>query len=125
MLRANVLHATGGLTCSVGIAPNRVLAKVCADLRKPDGQYRLESSPDAVRSFLRALPVRKVPGVGRVMESTLAALGVRTCGDVVEQRGMVQALFSAAQSDFLLRAAAGVVRARHPGGLGWGVDGVF
>jgi hypothetical protein len=49
-----------GLTSSAGIASNGMLAKICSDLRKPNGQFRLESNREAVVSFMRDLPIRKV-----------------------------------------------------------------
>ena len=45
---------------SCGVAPNKTLAKVCSDLNKPDGQYVLPSSREAVVTFIGTLPVRKV-----------------------------------------------------------------
>lgn len=76
-----VTEATGGLTCSVGLAPVKFLAKIVSDLRKPDGLFILP--PDEVSAFLHALPVAKIPGVGKTFESALSALGIRTCGDVL------------------------------------------
>jgi nucleotidyltransferase/DNA polymerase involved in DNA repair len=48
------------LTCSAGVAPNKRLAKVCSDINKPDGQYVLPASRDAVLAFISSLPIRKV-----------------------------------------------------------------
>lgn len=71
-IRARVKEATRGLTTSAGIGPNFLLAKIAADVRKPDGQFCTGWSREAVLSFLAPLPVRKVPGVGRVMEKARA-----------------------------------------------------
>ncbi len=68
------------LTSSVGIAPNKFLAKVCSDINKPDGIYLLP--PENVPMFLAALDVSKVGGVGQCMTRTLEGMNVRTMGDV-------------------------------------------
>ncbi|MEM9080436.1 MAG: DNA polymerase IV [Verrucomicrobiota bacterium] len=68
------------LTASAGIAPNKMLAKVASDWEKPDGQY--EVRPEGVGEFVEGLPVRKIPGVGKVMGEKLAGMGVTTCGDL-------------------------------------------
>jgi DNA polymerase-4 len=80
-IKAEVREATGGLTCSVGVAPVKFLAKIASELNKPDGLYILP--PERVEAFLRGLPVGKIPGVGRKFEAALARFGVRTGGDVL------------------------------------------
>jgi len=79
-LKAAVREATGGLTCSVGIAPVKFLAKIASEQRKPDGLFLL--LPEEVPAFLADLPVRSVPGVGRHFSADLAQIGVKTCGEV-------------------------------------------
>ena len=73
-IKANVRETTGGLTCSVGVAPVKFLAKICSDVNKPDGVFILR--PEAVDAFLCALPVRRLPGVGRRMAEQLASMGI-------------------------------------------------
>ena len=70
------------LTASAGIAPNKFLAKIASDWRKPDGQFVIP--PSRVQRFLMPLPVNRVPGVGKVMEGKLAALGITTVGQLHE-----------------------------------------
>lgn len=60
-----------GLTASCGVAPNRRLAKICSDIKKPDGQYILEPNRSAVLRFVSTLPIRKVGGIGKVSERML------------------------------------------------------
>ncbi len=78
-IRAEVRERTR-LTCSAGVAPNKFLAKIASDWRKPDGLFVIR--PAMAIDFLTPLPVGKLPGVGKVMEGHLAALGVRTVGEL-------------------------------------------
>ncbi|KAJ1209255.1 hypothetical protein NDU88_004633 [Pleurodeles waltl] len=82
------------LTASAGIAPNMMLAKVCSDKNKPNGQYRIPSDRQAVMDFIKDLPIRKVPGIGKVTEKMLKALGITTCTDLYQQRALLALLFS-------------------------------
>ncbi len=68
------------LTASAGIAPNKFLAKIASDWRKPDGQFVVK--PQDVEAFLAPLPVSKLPGVGKVMEAKLAQLGIASVGQL-------------------------------------------
>ena len=68
------------LTASAGVAPNKFLAKIASDWRKPDGLFVIR--PDDVDSFLLPLPVRRIPGVGKVTEKRLEELGIKTVGDL-------------------------------------------
>ncbi len=79
-IKAAVKEATGGLTCSVGLAPVKFLAKIASDWNKPDGMFILY--PDEVDAFLLPLPVRKIPGVGGKGQARLKALGLQTIGDI-------------------------------------------
>jgi DNA polymerase-4 len=79
-IRARVREVTGGLTCSVGAAPVRFLAKIASDQNKPDGVFILQ--PEDVADFLRTLPVGKIPGVGKRGLESLRRAGVRFAGDV-------------------------------------------
>ncbi len=69
-----------GLVASVGVAPNKFLAKLASDLDKPDGLVTVE--PERVRSFLDPLPVEKVWGVGAAAAARLHALGVHTIAEL-------------------------------------------
>jgi len=68
------------LTASAGVAPNKFLAKIASDWRKPDGLFVIQ--PDDVDSFLFPLPVGRLPGVGTVTGQKLAKLGIQTVGDL-------------------------------------------
>jgi DNA polymerase-4 len=68
------------LTASAGVAPNKFLAKIASDWRKPDGLFVVQ--PEEVDSFLLPLPVGRLPGVGKVMEQKLKGLHVETVADL-------------------------------------------
>jgi DNA polymerase-4 len=68
------------LTASAGVAPNKFLAKIASDWRKPDGIFVIR--PHQVERFLTPLPVRKIPGVGKATEAILHAMSIETVGDL-------------------------------------------
>lgn len=68
------------LTASAGVAPNKFLAKLASDWRKPDGLFVIQ--PEGVDAFLLPLLVGRLPGVGRVTEEKLANLRVQTVGEL-------------------------------------------
>ncbi|MGD8992319.1 MAG: DNA polymerase IV [Desulfobacterales bacterium] len=74
------IHERVHLTCSIGVAPNKFLAKIASDLKKPDGLTLI--MPEEVPQFIESLPIKKVPGVGKKTMRQLEALGIRTLGDV-------------------------------------------
>src|SRR5262249_41651989 len=67
-------------TASAGVAPNKFLAKIASDWRKPDGLFVIQ--PEEVEAFLTPLPVGCIPGVGKVTEKHLQQLGIKTVGDL-------------------------------------------
>jgi DNA polymerase IV len=68
------------LTASAGVAPNKFLAKIASDWRKPDGLFVIQ--PDDVDTFLAPLPVGRLPGVGKVTQGRLEKLQIHTVGDL-------------------------------------------
>ncbi len=76
-IRAAIREETQ-LTASAGVAPNKFLAKIASDWRKPDGLFVIR--PKDIETFLEPLPVGRLPGVGKVMETRLDEMGVRTVG---------------------------------------------
>lgn len=106
-IREKIFDATN-LTASAGIAPNTMLAKVCSDQNKPNGQYQIKSTVVAVNSFISSLPVKKVSGIGPVQGQILNAIGINTCADMWEKRGLVDLLFKPSTADFYMRVALGI-----------------
>src|ERR1700727_3774242 len=73
------IAAQTGLTASVGIAPNKLLAKIASDLNKPNGMCRIDA--DNMREILDPLPIQKLFGVGQKTLPAVLAAGIRTFGD--------------------------------------------
>ncbi len=86
------IHSATGLTCSIGMAPNKFLAKIASDMDKPDGLTVFE--PEELAAVIESLPIGKVSGVGRQAQRQLAALGIKTLGQVrrCEERLLVAKL---------------------------------
>ncbi|KAG7649121.1 UmuC domain [Arabidopsis thaliana x Arabidopsis arenosa] len=107
-LRSSVYSETG-LTCSAGVAANRLLAKVCSDINKPNGQFVLQNDRSTVMTFVSSLPVRKIGGIGKVTEHILKdALGIKTCEEMVQKGSLLYALFSQSSADFFLSVGLGL-----------------
>lgn len=114
-LRAEV-HEKTKLTVSAGIAPNKMLAKICSDRNKPNGQYYLPFEREAVVSFMAELPIRKVPGIGKVSERLLQSFGIKTCGDIYRERATIGVMDHWLGLHGLLQAHLGVASNDvHPG----------
>jgi DNA polymerase-4 len=116
-LKQRVLDSTA-LTCSIGIAPNKLLAKMASELQKPDGLTLL--AEDDVPARIWPLAVRKLPGVGPVTERRLQELGIRTVGELAARPlGELLAAFGPSHGNGMHRAAHGrdereVVTEREP-----------
>lgn len=78
-IREDIFQATG-LTASAGVAPNKFLAKIASDWHKPNGIYVIK--PSQVQNFIQDLPLKKIPGVGKVTQEKLKILQLETLGDL-------------------------------------------
>uniref|UniRef100_A0A5S6QRN4 DNA polymerase kappa n=1 Tax=Trichuris muris TaxID=70415 RepID=A0A5S6QRN4_TRIMR len=106
-IRFRIEQATQ-LTCSIGIACNGMLAKVCSDINKPNGQFYLEPDRTAIIDFVHNLPIRKICGIGPVTEAVLRGLDITTCKDLFERRAQLYMLFSQRSSAYFLRISLGI-----------------
>lgn len=68
------------ITCSVGIAPNKLLAKLASEMKKPDGLVTI--APDQVSRVLEHLPIKELCGIGRQTEQRLNQMNIHTCGEL-------------------------------------------
>ncbi|MHB8652016.1 MAG: DNA polymerase IV [Minisyncoccota bacterium] len=75
-----IIHEQEGLTASVGIGPNKLIAKIASDRKKPDGLSTV--MPEQIHAFLGPLPIRVIPGVGPKAEAIVFKLGARSVSDV-------------------------------------------
>ena len=88
-IRADIFKVTG-LTASAGVAPNKFLAKIASDWHKPNGICIIK--PTQVQNFIHDLPLKKIPGVGKVTQEKLKSLHLETLGDLqkVEENLLIQ-----------------------------------
>ena len=80
-LRKEIREACG-VTCSVGIAPNRLLAKIGSEQHKPDGLTMMPFEPDAIAAFLKSKPIGILWGIGKHTEELLRPYNITVCGDL-------------------------------------------
>jgi len=76
------VRTTCGITCSVGIAPNRLLAKIGSEQHKPDGLTLMPFESAAIADFLKPKPIGILWGIGRKTAEVLRPYGISTCGDL-------------------------------------------
>lgn len=105
-LRHRIYLTTSGLTASSGIACNLRLAKLCSDVNKPNGQYRLNN--DEIIDFIRKIPIRKFNGIGPSMAQILEAYGIKSCQDLYEKRAMIKLLETQNTFEFLMHVCMGI-----------------
>lgn len=102
-----VVRESTGLSCSIGVAPNKLLAKICSDLEKPDALTILSMADIPARIW--PLPVRKINGIGPKANQKLAALGIVTIGDLAQADiTFLQAQFGRSNGFWLYEASHGI-----------------
>lgn len=81
-VKSTIFEASEGLTCSIGVAPIKFLAKIASDENKPNGFYWIEE--ENMQAFLLKMPIGKIPGVGKKFLEELKKIGVYACKDVLQ-----------------------------------------
>ncbi len=100
------IFADSGLRCSVGVAPNKLLAKIASELDKPDGFTLIR--PEDVATRIWPLEVRRIPGVGPKADERLASMQIRTIGQLAQMpQALLSAAFGARYAGWLHEAAHG------------------
>ena len=102
------IRETTQLTASAGIAANTMLSKICSDMNKPNGQYFLPPVRGNIIEFIRALPVRKICGIGKVTEEMLKALGITRVHQLYEKRSELKLLMTDCSYQNFLRIFLGL-----------------
>ncbi|XP_067948294.1 DNA polymerase kappa-like [Watersipora subatra] len=102
------IHLKTKLTASAGIAPNSLLAKICSDRNKPNGQFLLPFDVEHVQEFVKDLPIRKIPGIGKVSEKQLLAFDISTCKDFHKHRDILYFLFSEGSFEYFMSVYMGL-----------------
>lgn len=106
LIKREIKEATG-LTCSIGIAPNKLLAKIGSDLQKPDGLTVI--GEDNAETILAPLPVRKLPGIGPKMEAYLEKNGILTIGQLAAISGeRLREMFGKSYGEYIYEASRGI-----------------
>jgi len=103
------------LTASAGIACNKLLAKMATEINKPNGQFYMQPDRDTIIEFIEQQKIRKVPGIGKVLEKILNELGVDVCGDILKKKLEISFVFNNTSLAFLLKSALGLGSTTHTG----------
>jgi len=105
-IKKAVSEATG-LSCSIGVSPNKLLSKICSDLDKPDGITILSHAE--LSSRIWPLPAKKINGIGPKANEKLASLGIQTIGELAQaDPAMLMTHFGRATGHWLHQAAQGI-----------------
>lgn len=84
------------------------MAKLCSDVNKPNGQFRLESNKERILEFIEQLPIRKINGIGPSTALVLDCYGIKICKDLYEKRDMIYLLETQNTFEFLIKACRGL-----------------
>ena len=91
-----------GLTASCGVACNKLIAKICCDVNKPNGVTYLSNRVDQILRFMMDQPIRKIPGIGKINEMILSGIGIEYCRDLIEKSTEIYVTFSPNAFQFLV-----------------------
>lgn len=100
------IYQETGLTASAGVAPNKFLAKIASDENKPDGLFVI--TPTQVDSFVKQLPLQRIPGVGIKTAEKLAQLGLHQCADIAKAPLALLIKHFGSQADSLIKRSQGI-----------------
>jgi len=107
------INSATKLTCSAGIGPNRMIAKICSDLNKPNGQAYVRPVLQEVLDFIGKMAIRKIPYIGGMKETTLHAMGFKTAQDLRDRAADLMIAFLEHEHKFLIKCGMGLGQTRH------------
>lgn len=108
------VHQRTRLTCSAGIAPNRMLAKIASEVNKPNNQFAIPPDRAFIMSFLARRKARCIPGIGQVTEALLGeALGITLIHEILDRAPEIVMAFQPKTVENLFSSALGLGRTRH------------
>lgn len=87
------------LTCSAGVGPNKMLAKIGSDMNKPNGTFIVEFTEEKITDLMKDMSIWKIPGIGRVTEGVLNEIGIFTCQNAIDNAP----LLIMAEYDYVIR----------------------
>lgn len=96
------------LTCSAGIGANRMIAKICSDINKPNGQTLIPNDREQILKFIAHLPLRKIPHIGGMTETTLNAMGITTLLELRDKAAEIMIAFAEIKANFLVKCSLGL-----------------
>lgn len=102
-----------GLTASCGVGPNKMIAKMASEIKKPNGQFLIANDKEDIMKFMNERPIRKIPGIGSVTEQLLIGLDIHNCSDVIEKAVMIKLNFTMNAFEFLIKSSLGLGRVYH------------
>ena len=111
-IRMQINEATG-ITVSCGIGPNKMIAKICSDVNKPNGQFMLKSNTEDILDFMYKMSIRKIPGIGNMNEQVLNGMGIQSCKDMIEKALEIYLGYSDNAFEFFIKSALGIARCYH------------
>ncbi|OAF72034.1 hypothetical protein A3Q56_00194 [Intoshia linei] len=106
-IRINIFKETN-VTASAGIGCNRMLAKLAADINKPNGQYLVYSNSNIIKDLMKNIKVKKICGIGKVTSGLLSSANVITCLDILENSDKLLYLFGEEATTHFISIALGI-----------------
>lgn len=107
------IHEKTGVTASCGVGPNKMIAKMASEIKKPNGQFQILNNKEDIMKFMNERPIRKIPGIGSVTEQLLIGLDIHKCSDVIEKAAMIKLNFTMNAFEFLIKSSLGLGRVYH------------